>query len=282
VKYIIVSDFFLEDFVGGAALNDEEVLKIFEQEEEEITKVRSENVTLEFLEENKDAFYIISNFFSMPDDSLEKLKSLNYLLYAHDYKFVKHMNPAAYEEFKVPEEDLIHVELHQKAKSVICQSKLQEKIYQDNIPNVNTVNFSGNLWSNEIFSLLEALSSKEKRPIVSVIKSRWHQKGVPEAIKFCMDENYDYDLVHDEDYSRFLWKLSENQALAFYPLTPETCSRIVLECKMMNIKVFITKMVGACHEPWFEKQGIELISLLREKRKEIYKVIKDISNNATQ
>ena len=279
MKYIIVSDFFLEEFVGGAALNDEEILKIFQQEKEDVTTVKSESISLEFLEKNKDAFYIISNFFSISDECIERLKTLKYLIYAHDYKFVRHMNPAAYEDFKVPEEDLIYTEFHKKAKAIICQSSLQEKIYQDNIPDITTINFSGNLWSDETFSLLEALSSKEKRPIVSIVKSRWHQKGVPEAIKFCMDENYDYDLVYDEDYYRFLWKLSENQALAFYPLTPETCSRVVLECKMMNVKVFITKMVGACHEPWFEKHGTGLIDFLKGKRQEAYQIIKDISSN---
>jgi len=125
---------------------------------------------------------------------------------------------------------------------------------------------------------VEVKSQKDKKPSVSVVKSRWPQKGVPEAISFCIEENYDYDLVYDDDYYRFLWKLSENQALAFYPLTPETCSRVTLECKMMNMKVFITKLVGASHEPWFEKHGVELINLMREKRNEIYDILVKISS----
>jgi len=278
VEYIIISDFFLEEFVGGAALNDEEVFKIFQEKEENIRKIRSEDVSLEFLKKNENAFYIISNFLHISPESIEKLKSLKYLIYAHDYKFVKHMNPAGYENFKVPKDQLIYVEFHQKAQAIICQSRLQEKIYHDNLEDINTINFSGNLWSEDTLSLLEALSAKEKKPLVSVVKSRWPQKGVPEAITFCMDENYDYDLVYDEDYYRFLWKLSENQAFAFYPLTPETCSRVTLECKMMNIKVFITKLVGASHEPWFEKHGVELIEFFKKKRKEIYKIITDIGS----
>lgn len=278
MKYFIVSDFFVEDFVGGAALNDEEILKIFLKNGQDIEKIKSEEVSIDFLEKNSQAFYIVSNFLHIPEDSLEKLKTLNYLIYAHDYKFVKHMNPAAYEDFKVPEEDLIYVDFYQKSKAVICQSKLQERIHNENIKELNTINFSGNLWSEETLSLLESLSQKDKKPIVSVVKSRWPQKGVPEAISFCMEENYDYDLVYDDDYYRFLWKLSENQALAFYPLTPETCSRVTLECKMMNMKVFITKLVGASHEPWFEKHGVELINLMREKRNEIYDILVKISS----
>ena len=278
MNYVIISDYFLEDFVGGAALNDEEIVTIFTEKEQKIEKVRSEKVSLEFLEANKDSFFIVSNFLHIPSESLEKIKSLNYLIYAHDYKFVEHMNPAAYEDFKVPQDDLIYVDFHKKAKAIICQSGLQEKIYNDNISDLNTINFSGNLWSEETLLLLESLSKKSKKPSVSIVKSRWPQKGVPEAISFCMEESYDYDLIYDEDYYRFLWKLSENQALAFYPLTPETCSRVTLECKMMNMKVFITKLVGAAHEPWFESHGVELINLMREKKKQIYGIITEIAS----
>ena len=275
----MISDYFAEDLIGGASLNDEEVVKIFAQEGEKIQKIRSDELSVDFLKENKESFFIVSNFFHMSPECRKELMSLNYLIYAHDYKFVRHMNPAAYENFLVPKEDLINVPIFKKSKAVICQSSLQKKIYDDNIDGLNCINFSGNLWSEETLALLESLSSKEKKPVVSVVKSKWPQKGVPESISFCLQENYDYDLVYDDDYYRFLWKLSENQALAFYPLTPETCSRVTLECKMMNIKVFITKLVGASHEPWFEKHGVELINFMREKKKEIYELISKVAHD---
>ena len=116
MKYFIVSDFFVEDFVGGAALNDEEILKIFLKNGQDIEKIKSEEVSIDFLEKNSQAFYIVSNFLHIPEDSLEKLKTLNYVIYAHDYKFVRHMNPAGYEDFKVPEEELIYVDFYQKSQ----------------------------------------------------------------------------------------------------------------------------------------------------------------------
>ena len=47
----------------------------------------------------------------------------------------------------------------------------------------------------------------------------------------------------------------------------------------MNIKVFITKLVGASHEPWFEKHGVELINFMREKKKEIYEIISKVAHD---
>ena len=37
-------------------------------------------------------------------------------------------------------------------------------------------------------------------------------KGVPESISFCLQENYDYDLVYDDDYYRFLWNFRKSSS----------------------------------------------------------------------
>ena len=132
------------------------------------------------------------------------------------------------------------------------------------------------MWSDEVLGLLESLIETDKEEKVSVVKSPYPQKGVPEAIRTCIENQFNYDLVSDENYEKFLKKLSKNRGLAFIPLTPETLSRIVVECKMMNIKVFTTNLVGASYEPWFDKQGKELIEVMRAKKQEIYDIIKSI------
>ena len=276
MKYLICSDFFIEDFVGGAALNDEELYKILTNNGEEVELVKTNKISKDFLEENKDSLFIISNFFGIHPTVLPEFKNLKYVLYAHDYKFVQHTNPAVYEDFIIPKEELINVEFHQNAAAIICQSSFQEDIYRKNIENIKTINFSGNLWSDEVLSLLESLIETDKEEKVSVVKSPYPQKGVPEAIRTCIENQFNYDLVSDENYEKFLKKLSKNRGLAFIPLTPETLSRIVVECKMMNIKVFTTNLVGASYEPWFDKQGKELIEVMRAKKQEIYDIIKSI------
>ena len=49
----MISDYFAEDLIGGASLNDEEVVKIFAQEGEKIQKIRSDELSVDFLKENK-------------------------------------------------------------------------------------------------------------------------------------------------------------------------------------------------------------------------------------
>ena len=60
----MISDYFAEDLIGGASLNDEEVVKIFAQEGEKIQKIRSNELSVDFLKENKESFFIVSNFFT--------------------------------------------------------------------------------------------------------------------------------------------------------------------------------------------------------------------------
>jgi|TARA_R110000744_G_scaffold68910_6_gene140067 hypothetical protein len=284
VRYILINDFFSEDLAGGghaggAALNDEILIDIFKANGQEIVKLKSPDVTSDFLKKEKDSFFIISNFFRFSSiEMLKEFEELKYIIYAHDYKFVNHMNPARYDNFIVPENELICVDFFRAAKSVICQSSLQQKIYDKNLKdNVKTLNFSGNLWSLEALAVMRDLSDGDKKPMSSVVKSHYAEKGTPEAIKFCIDNKMDYELIFDADYESFLRKISKNQSLVFWPKTPETCGRMVLEAKMMNVKVAFNNLLGASHEPWFNKDGEELIAEMTNKRQEIYDIISAIA-----
>lgn len=45
---------------------------------------------------------------------------------------------------------------------------------------------------------------------------------------------------------------------------------------MMDMKVITNNLPGAVKEPWFEKRGVELINIMRNKRKEISDKVIDI------
>ena len=62
-KIILISDFFIDDFVGGAALNDEEIFKLLSKRFD-VYKIKSRYLYEGFILENLDSFFIISNFFN--------------------------------------------------------------------------------------------------------------------------------------------------------------------------------------------------------------------------
>ena len=63
-KIILISDFFIDDFVGGAALNDEEIFKLLSKRFD-VYKIKSPYLYEGFIQENLDSFFIISNFFGI-------------------------------------------------------------------------------------------------------------------------------------------------------------------------------------------------------------------------
>ena len=60
-KIILISDFFIDDFVGGAALNDEEIFTLLSKNFD-VYKIKSRYLYHGFIQENFDSLFIISNF----------------------------------------------------------------------------------------------------------------------------------------------------------------------------------------------------------------------------
>jgi hypothetical protein len=103
-------------------------------------------------------------------------------------------------------------------------------------------------------------------------------KNTLDAIKYCEVKNIKYELISDNDYKKFLEKISNNNTLIFLPKTPETLSRICVEARMCNMKVITNNMVGATQEEWFFLKGEELINFMRKKKEEIINLIVDKYN----
>ena len=276
-KVILISDFFIDDFVGGAALNDEEIYRLL-SERLDVQKIKSRYLYEGFIQENLDSFFIISNFFGINPAIRDLIQSkCKYILYCHDYKFVHHTNPALYPDFLVPQQELINVNFHKDAHRIICQTKFQKDIYDRNLKcPEKTVSFSGNLWSEEHLKLLESLASVEKNSKCAIIDSKYPQKGVNESIQHCKENNLEYEVIGDPDYSKFLELLSLYSSLVFHPSTPETCCRVILEAKMMGLKTITNKLIGASYEEWYNLNGIELINKMRGKRKSLVDFIREV------
>ena len=158
----------------------------------------------------------------------------------------------------------------------MCQSSFHSNIVKKNIKTDNIINLGGNLWSEQILDFLEELSFVEKREMCSVMKSGNPIKNTYFCAKYCERKELNYELIPETSYKEFLQNLSKNNTFVFFPETAETLSRVVVECRMMGIKVITSKLIGATSEPWFKLKGKELINLIRHKRKEIVDVVQEV------
>ena len=274
-KVVYIADALLEDLVGGGELNDYELCKLLSNAGKEVIKIRSHFVRKQNL--NKDDFYIISNFVNIPLAERKYIQeNCNYIIYEHDHKYLKSRNPALYEDYQAPMDQIVNKDFYQNAKMVFCQSSFHKGIIEKNIGITNIHNISGNLWSEDSLSVMRILSKREKKDCYSVLNSAIAHKNTRETAFYCEQKGYKYEPISSGDYQEFLSLLSSNNKFMFFPKTPETLSRIVVEARMMNIKVTTNKRVGASYEPWFSLKGEELIDLMLKKRTQVRDLILEL------
>ena len=94
-------------------------------------------------------------------------------------------------------------------------------------------------------------------------------KTTTDAVTYCKIKKIDYELIPPQKYKEDLTSISKNNTLGFFPKTAETLSRIVVEARMMGMRVVTNKLVGATKEEWFKLKGEDLISAMGNKRDEI-------------
>tara|TARA_R100000008_G_scaffold21543_1_gene11336 strand:+ start:14705 stop:16336 length:1632 start_codon:yes stop_codon:yes gene_type:complete len=278
-KVFYISDFFVDDVLGGGELNDNELLKILEKSGFEISKMRSHAITQKILSDNQKCFFIVSNFCNLSQGAKRWLiKNGRYIIYEHDHKYIFTRNPADYDEYRAPQSQLRNFSFYKNAQKILVQSSFHKEIMEKNLDLRNIINVSGNLWSLESLELLRELSKLEKKDSCSILQSSIGHKNTADAIKYCEIKGISYDLVSGDKYEDFLRKLGSNKKFIFFPKTTETLSRVVVEARMMGMSVLTNNLVGASFEDWFHMKGEQLIDYLAEKRKEIADIVVGLIN----
>jgi len=268
-EIIFIADFFANQVLGGGELNNDELIKKIIQKGHSVKTINSHLVTSNFVEENKENTFIVANFINLRSDCIRALYNKRYAIYEHDHKYLSTRDPGHFKDFLAPKDAIVNFEFYKRAKAVFCQSKFHLDIINKNLKIDNLVNLSGNLWDLKSLEFMRTISQKKKQNLCSVMSSSIYHKNTREAVLYCEAKNLDYTLISDQDYYKFLEKLGTNQKFIFFPKTPETLSRVVVEARMMNVQVIVNKMIGATKESWFSLKGQDLVDLMIEKRNTI-------------
>tara|TARA_R100000008_G_C3552589_1_gene151322 strand:- start:38 stop:877 length:840 start_codon:yes stop_codon:yes gene_type:complete len=273
-KIVFIADFFASEVRGGGELNNEEFINIAKKKSYSVEKINSHLVTEGFLDKNKESFFIVANFINL-NNGLRKYISdkLSYVIYEHDHKYISNRNPAEFENFIAPREMIVNYDFYSNAKAVFCQSKFHSDIVRKNLSLDNIISLGGNIWSEESLDLMKSFSKKKKKDRCSIMYSDTPHKNTREAILFCKYKEMGYEIIQPAPYHEFLDSLSNNDKLVFFPKTPETLSRIVVEAKMMGMTTLTNKIVGAASEEWFSLKGDQLIEQMKEKRQSITQAV---------
>ena len=273
-----VADYFADEIPGGGEVNNDELIKLLSADHT-VLKVKSRNLDPAAIENGLVDFYIISNFLELSYQSYTYLtERASYIIYEHDHKYVRNRNPAQYENYEVPQSEIVNLQFYKNAKAILCQSTFHADIVRKNLGLDTIKSLGGNLWSSDSLELMSSLASQEKLDMCAIMQTdNWHKNTIG-AVRYCKIKNLPHALIPPCDYHDFLSRLATYRRLVFFPQTPETLSRIAVEARMMGMAVVTNQNVGATKEPWFHLKGEELIEVMRNKREEIPQIVMEIIN----
>lgn len=276
MRFVFVADFFADEILGGGEINNEVLINMLRARGHSVIKSKSISTTKQVIQENLEACFVISNFVQLDPRIVRALQNLDYIIYEHDHKYLRHRNPALFANYQAPPQEIVNKDFYSNALAVLCQSQFHCDILRKNINIDNVKNLGGNIWSDDTLDYISSLVSNSKENKFSVMQSNIPHKNTAGCIRYCESQSSEYKLVSSSDYHDFLRQLSENKKLVFLPQTPETLSRVVVEARMLGVEVHANSRVGASSESWFSLKGQPLIDFMRQKKEDIADSIEEI------
>ena len=259
-------DFYFSEIQGGAEINAESLVDRFQEHGLEITKMKSSEVTVDFLRTNKDCIFIFSNFILLREECKQyAINNLKYFVYEQDHKYIRSRNPIKYVDFIAPKEERINIEFYASAIKVLFLTKLSMEVFHANTDLVNLLNLQSSVWRRDELEYLKQICNNGKNDKIAIMDSSNPIKRRADCVSLCRKNSWDFELISDKNFKKFLEKMSRFKKLLFLTGHLETCARIVVEAKMLNLKVITNKkLIGACSEEWYRFSGEELIDKMEQ------------------
>ncbi len=273
---IFISDFFVDEVKGGAEIVDSHLINLLSEKGLNIEKVRSHSVTQQFIKDNFDKTFLISNFTRIHPKIINGFSLCKYFIFEHDHKYTIDRDVSRYKDYITPEERLINLSFYKNAQAVFCQSKIHSEVVQKNIKSNNVINLGCSLWSDEELNILEEASKRQKTKQYAIVDSTNPIKSTEKSINFCKKNNLEYELISSPDYKTFISSLSCYEGLVFFPRVLESFCRLAIEARMLNCSLKTNGNLGCASETWFSQhKGKELIYFIRTKKEKVVNTVYD-------
>lgn len=268
-KILFVSDFYLDEILGGGEKNNDAFLNIISNFYK-VEKIKSQFVTIDYLKNNLDSFLIVANFFLLNEECKKYVKNnMRYVICEHDHKYVSNNNPSLFDNFEIPSEYLINLEFYSGASAVFCQSKLHCEIVYKNTLLQNIVNLAGNIWGDNDLNILERHLNCKKKIKFGILDSDNKNKGKSAAINYCNDNNIEFNLIKFQDYEKFISDLSTVETLVFFPQWVETYNRVAVEARILGCKLITNNLIGVTSESYYKLKGVDLLNFIKQNNQNV-------------
>jgi len=269
-----IADYFVEQHQGGAELSDEVVIESLSSCGHDVTRVKS--AAFHPLDrEPESQVYVISNFTQLSELNKKWFVNSNikYIIIERDQKYVRTRNTAMYKNFIAPKSEIVNEDFYRGAHKVFCLTSHSSEIFLKHIELDNITSLGCTHFSKKQFDVLRKNIKNSKNDKFAIVSG----KRSDIAIQFCLKNNLEYEIIKKTDYNNFIKNLSHYKGIVFFSHAVETCCRLLVEARVLNLRILTDNKNGCTYENWFkEKKGEDLLEYLEE---EIPKNIKRIEES---
>jgi len=283
-EIIFVADLFKSDYVGGAELTTDALIK---SSPYKVAVLKSKDVNMQLLEQHAKKFWVFGNFASMDASLIPSIAAnLKYSILEYDYKYCKYRSPEKHAEAEGHPCDchdqnngkLVSAFYH-GATSLFWMSKAQQDRYHSLFPFLVE---KQNIVLSSVFD--EKTLSQLTAPKIMIAPSGWivlgsysWVKGAAAAKDWCETNKKKYEVVWNVPYEEMLGKLAFAEGFVYLPAGADTCPRMVIEAKLSGCKLILNDNVQHAKESWFDTDDIaSIFEYLKGRPKVFWDTIKSI------
>jgi len=268
-KVIFLTDFFVDSVLGGAELSTEVTIDYLTARGYTIQKVRCQDFNQNMLGEK----LVITNFATLSEYNKNLItNNSNYIIIERDQKYVRTRNLTAYKNFIAPKSEIINREFYRNALSVLCLTDKHTELTTENLLLENIYNIGSTQFSEEQLKMIESNITEQKNGKYAIVNGKLDKF----AVEYCEKNNVEYDHLPRMAYPELMKTLSKYTGIVFMSHHFESFCRLLVEAKILGLKIITDNRSGCTYEPWFKiSQGKKMSNILRKNVKESIDIIDD-------
>jgi len=270
---VFVSDLFVDQYAGGAELTTEAIISKAPQNYK-VQKINCNELTNSFIDQNKEAHYIICNFSSLDNKiKINICKNVNYSMIEYDYKFCKYRSIEKHLNIEnkkcdcaLRQENKVNLAFYGYARKIWFMSEKQRQIFLSHVTTIKEekTEVLSSVFSDGDLRFIDSIKNNPKNDKYLILGSNSWIKGTQKSIQLAELKKIKYEIVSGMPYHELLIKMSTSKGLIFTPLGSDTCPRIVIEAKLLGCDLWINEYVQHREEEWFLNQE-DCMSYLKER-----------------
>jgi hypothetical protein len=280
-EIIFVADLFASDLTGGAELTSEALIAKCNKQ---YFKLHSHSLTQAMVNKNKDKTWILLNWKGADIQAVFTLFQNECKVYfvEYDYKYCEFRSSHLHKlqtgkdcDCHTSQHGKLIAALYQASKHVFFMSQKQKEEYEIKFPEIKLkASVLSSVWNEEDIRMLNQIKiNRVSNGKWAILKGGSWIKNQAATEAYAKSKGLPYELVGGLPYQEFINELGKYEGLIFHPAGFDTCPRLVIEAKLMGLKLDLNENVQHKDEPWFNNHNIE--EYLSARPNEFWRVLQE-------